>query len=840
MNKKSYTGALLGLAILMASSQAAIASSSTGNSALAANAAKSTTKKSTQIPVVHTLANLKPVKITVKSTVQLSDVNILTQDEGNILTYTLTIKNGDSKTLDLIDYWSKVRTASGSKYSTTLMTKDKEKKKLSPGSSTTLTYVTSIGKNVKYSDLIFEVVKWDFSQTNYEALKGNFKIPATYTISTPVGYSKTLRFLDNPVKLKVDSLSAYKSGNYNYVSLAVRVNNIGYKLFEDPKVKYVFKTSNGASYPLTASSASQGYQVQPQDSKLLLFMTAIPQSINLAKAELQVVQEDETSKQNLPIATLQLPNVANHSMAVEAYGDKEIQLQNNGVVTASVRGTNISQTEGDRDLTIQLQLINTGSKTVTLPKYEPVLHTDSGYELPITTLAFDSLTMKPMEERNLRFSVMLPAHVDASAYQLFLNIPAGEEEAAATSFKFPAGVFKLPEPKESVGTTQYVQTKNGLLGVAMDSIQRLPWSDGQIISTRISLSNSGIKTLPLPALTGEYKVDSIPLGGETELVSTQSINLLGAGKSTDVYVVSKLPSDLDITDLQVSLLEKIGESSSEWIQFAGKKDGSNDVKLIKRGESYTAGSSGRQAEVSERRSFVYPGVSSDLVYTELIATNLEDRQTDLSQLTAFYQGTEGQTYKASVKQIETSAGPDEKSIVFVWAKVPKKAAAGELKLMVGESITDNKFTSIKGEPTGFVNAASLDLTISTPTARGTLTDMLLFPYVLTVKDVVANLDGSSSVHVTFEYNLDRDYDYTMGEYSHKFLFELVDPSGRKFEKEFAPETDLKVGKGGNSSFSFSDSIFEDKRSGNYTLNIYDLFEGHRVKIGSQAFYYSTS
>lgn len=82
-----------------------------------------TTQKQT---TVKTLNNLNAVKITSKSTVKLSNVNILAQEDGSILTYTLTYQNNDSKSLSLIDYWTKVKTKSGTVYSVTATGADKE------------------------------------------------------------------------------------------------------------------------------------------------------------------------------------------------------------------------------------------------------------------------------------------------------------------------------------------------------------------------------------------------------------------------------------------------------------------------------------------------------------------------------------------------------------------------------------------------------------------------------------------------------------------------------------------------------------------------------------------
>lgn len=829
MRKLPVTSAILGVTLLITSVQGGASAASQ----------KTVVKIPTQKnqTVVHTLANLNPIKISSRSTVRLTDINILTRDEESILTYTLTITNGDNKSLNLLDYWSKVKSASGTVFSTSLTTKDKEKKSLSAGSSTTLTFVAKVGKNIKVSELVFQVIKWDFNQANYESLKGQFKIPPTYITSTPENQSKTLKVFNTPVKALVKQVATYVSGDYNYVSVGLDLQNIGYNIFEDPKIKFVIKTSSGASYPMSADSTSIDYKIQPKDNKTLNLMAAIPKNIDLSKMEIQIVQDDETSKLSLPIATLQLPNASDKSLAVAPYTEKLIPL-GSGKISVSIGGTSLLQSFDEHDLMIRLNLRNTSGTAVTIPKYQFELQTSDGYRLPITSPIADNTVMQPLEERVLNLNITIPSNVNAGNPQLFMNLPAIAD--SKDTFNYPVGIFALPENQpvqNMIGQKQFVQTKNGILGVMLSSLQRLPWSDGDLVSAKITINNTGYKTILLPDLVGQIKIDSAKLTTDTKVVSMQNIGLLGGGAATDVYVVAKIPSYLSFSQLQVSLLEKTGEnSSSDWIQFANS-GALPELPTVDRGSAYSLDTAGRQQEIRVLRSFVYSGTSSDLIYTELEAKNMEDHQLDMSQLTGSYLTSRGQTFAATVSQIETSAGPQEKSVVTLWAKIPKSISANDLKLVVGQGITDNKLTPIKGVPNGYVNAATMDLGVTQPNVNGTLTNLNLFPYSLTVKYVKAILSGAGSVNVSFDYDQTRDMDYNIGEFNHKYLFELVDSTGRTFEKEFAPETDLKVTNGGTTSFSISDYVFEDRKSGSFTLNVYDVFQGQKVKLGSQGFYY---
>lgn len=836
MKKLPITVATIGITVMLTSATGVMAAGTTTNKG---NSAKSNIQQTKT--VVHTLANLNPVKITAKSTVRLTDVNILPQDEGSILTYTLTITNGDNKTVDLLDYWSKVKTVSGTTYSTSLMTKDKDKKTLSAGSSTTLTYVAKVAKNIKPNNLIFQVIKWDFSQANYESLKGQIKIPATYLTSTPADQSKTLKVFNTPIKVLVDQIAAYSSGDYNYVNIGLNLTNIGYSLFEDPKIKFVIKTSAGASYPMSADASSVDYKLQPQDNKTLNLMAAIPKSIKLSNMELQLVQNDETTKLSLPIATMQLPNVHNKSLAVEPNIEKFIPL-GSGKIAVSVRGASILESFSEHDLSVRLLLRNTSGSTVTIPKYSFEVQTSDGYRLPITSQVTDNLVLQPLEEKVLNLSVTIPENISYQQPQLFMNLPAAAD--SKDNFNYPVGIFALPEAlpgQNMIGQKQFITTTNGILGFTLSSIQRLPWSDGDLVSAKITVQNTGFKTIMLPNLVGELKVDSAKLTSSTKLIQSQSVGLLGAGMSTDLYVVAKIPSYLDFSQLQISILEKLNDTATTaWVQF-GNSGTLPETPTVDSGKTYEINTPGRKEEVKVIRSFVYSGASSDLMYTELGIKNMEDHQVDLSQFTGAFQGENGQTYKATVSQIETSVGPEEQSIVSIWAKIPRSISTSNMRLIIGEGITEDKFTPVKGEPSGYVNATAFALSMSPPNVKNSLSSLDLFPYNLSLRNVKAVLSGSSSVNVSFDYDQTRNMDYTFGEFGHKYLIELVDSSGRTFEKEYAPETDLKLMRGGSISFSINDSVFEDRKAGSFTINVYDLFQGQKVKLGSQGYiYYAAS
>ncbi|WP_018750001.1 hypothetical protein [Paenibacillus sanguinis] len=785
---------------------------------------------------VHTLANLPPVKITAKSVVRLTDVNILTLDHENVLTYTLLVQNNDNKAIDLIDYWSKVKTVSGTIYSTSLISQDKEKKKVAAGSSTTLTFTTRVAKHIQPQHLIFQVIKWDFSQPGYEALKGQFKVPAGYLMSTPSNQSKTLPITDARIKAQVEGVTTYASGDYNYVSLKLALSNQGYRLFEAPDFKFVIRTATGLSYPLTLDPGSVEYKIQPNDKKILHLTAQIPKAVKLSGMGLQIAIEDETAKQSLPIATMQLPNEASQWKAIQPGSETLLQVKN-GKLAAQVGQVTITQNDGEHLLSVRVALRNTGATVVDLPEYQFELHTSDGYRLPVNLPALEKLTLQPQEDKYITLSVTIPKNISTVNPRLFMNLPLSEENKE--NLTYPVAIFALPElhPVENmIGTRQQIQTKNGALGVTLSSVQKLPWGDGQMINAKITIDNPNAKTLQLPDLSGVLQMDSAELTEETKLVLTQPDRLIGAGMSTDIYVVARAPGYLNFNQLQVVLREKLGENSTDWVRF-GNTGNIPEITDIPWGASFTFDTLGRKQEISVLNSRIYSSVSSDLLYAEVMVENLEEYSMDLSQFVGAFQTSNGRTYKASVSQTDSQIGPGEKNIVTFWAKVREPVSTSYVKLIIGEGITDNKLTPVKGEAAGYVNGVAMELDIVKPRVKRSLRDLPLSPYELSVRKVDVDLSGL----VSFTYDLSHETGYDLGETKHKYLFEIKDSNGWVFNKEFVPGVDLQVMDGGRMSFSLDRALLEDlTEDDDFDLTIYDLFENHKVKLGSRSLYYSDS
>ncbi|WP_337033264.1 hypothetical protein [Paenibacillus illinoisensis] len=852
MNQRKLFVSLLASTLLI-SSTAGIAMAASTTNKTSANISNSSSSKKATITTnkaVHTLSNLSPVKVTSRSTVKLTDVNILSQDDGNVVTYTLTYKNNDSSPLMMIDYWSKVKTKGGTLFSPKLIAKDQEKKTVAPGSTVDLTYVMKVGREVKLSDLNFLIVKWDFSQANYERTLGKFNVPTSYSITTPVGKTKTVRLSDSAVKVKVAGIKVFPGEDKNqYVKIGVNVNNISYKLLENPNIKWILRTPSGTNYPLTPDKDSTSVSIQAQANKALSLMASLPTSVKLQKSELLLVEEQGEEKTVLPVAALQLPEASKTNVEVAANQPNIISVEGQRLSTL-LESAKVRVDDGAYDLNMQLVLKNEGKKAIKVPTYTFEVRTTDGTVYPIETKALDALKLNPGDIKTIKLNTSLQGDGDTSKIKLYAMSPMNKSESTEPTtpsnsfeFSYPVGVYAIPQAVSSgdgLTTESVIKNNKGTFGVSLGSLQRLPWLDSDIVAAKVTIRNAGTKTVQLPELEAMFTIDSAQVDGDKKLIYTQSGKLLGAGMTTEAYLLTKIPSELRMSRLEVSLIEKVSEEeTNEWITL-NTSGLIQPISYVGSGKTYTSGTADKETEMGVRRTIRYPGTSSDIVYTEFEMTNKSLRQSGLGKLVGYFKTSDGQYYRATAKQSERLPGPGQKSIVTFWAKVPKSGTFSDMRLIVGEGIADSKFVTGEGEATAYVNALAFEVPPMSINVLGTLTNIDLYPFTFTANSVRAYLAGSSSVQVEMNYSLSRNEEIEMGENEHKLILTLTDQAGKTFEKELAIGTDLKTGTNQTLSWSIEDSFFEKMRGGSYRLSVYDQFQGQRIRLAEQGYGYDMS
>ncbi|WP_195724442.1 hypothetical protein [Paenibacillus monticola] len=820
--RKTYAIVLLSTAVL---------SQTVSYGAYAATAGTSAVKAATTT-TVSTLDKLGSISLKSNVSTKLTDVSLFAQDSGNILTYTLTYYNGNSSSVNLIDFFSKVTTTGGTVIQGSPITASSAIKIIAANSSQSVTYYVNVGKATKVNGVKISLYGWDFSSADYQRKLGTFAVPATYSSAVARGQSKKVTLSNLPITTKAESLQIYKFNGKVYAKIGVSLANLGTKVLNDTGLKGYLASSGGSVFNLTLDDSSSGYKIQPQEKKTLYYITEIPSYMKTDNMVLLFAQEDSTLKIDLPVVTYKLPAAASPNLVVAANVIKKLTISSNTVDT-QLKSAKVYSNGDTAKWTLQFRVKNSGNKSVTLPAYELAVKAVEGYSFPVDAKALASLTLKPLEEKVVNLSVDIPLKLNQGTLQLQLTEPAVTDKII-----FPTAYYQIPyslQTNNLLATEYTVENSHGTFGVTFDSMQRLPWSDEDQIVAKLSIRNMNSTTEQLPALTGVIKAGESNLSSTTQVVTAGTQTILGPNESTDVYVKANLPYDFDFNQLKVVLQETTNDATTDFLSLSTTQL-ENRVEPIEVGGSFHINVAGKKAVVLEHRTTVYNGTSSNLMYTELEMDSEESRKSDQAQLVAYYKTPDNQYYEAEVNQSALSTSPNGKNLVTVWSKLPLGVDTSQLVLYIGEGVSEGKLTALGGTSTGYINTVSLALNNVAVTPQTNLLSVVLYPYTLSFTSAVATVTaGKDTLNTVITYNLSKNDTYEAGTYEHKLVMELLDPLGQSMETTLVLGTNLAVGNYKSYSTTFNSNLYKTLGGGTIRLNLYDEFQGERILLGTQTY-----
>ncbi|WP_339269783.1 hypothetical protein [Paenibacillus sp. FSL R5-0470] len=807
---------------------AAVLSQASAYGAYAASTTTSSTKTATAT-TASTLDKLGSIALKSNFSVKLTDVGFLTQDGGNILTYTLSYNNGSGSSINLVDYFSKVTTAGGTVIQGSSVTSSATIKSIPSKSSQSVTYYVNVGKSTSLNGVKISVFGWDFSSTDYQKKLGTFTLPVAFSQAVARGQSKKITLNNQPVTTKTESLQIYKYNGKVYAKVGVSLTNQGTKVLSDPGLKGYLASAGGSVFELTLDDASSNYKVQPQEKKTIYYMTEIPSYMKTDNMTLQFAGEDTSLKIALPIVTYNLPAATTPDLVVASNVIKKLTINNNTVET-QLKSANVYADNGTAKWTLQFRVKNSGNKAITLPAYEFTVKAAEGYSFPVDTKAFANLTLKPLEEKIIELSAEVPLTIAQGTLQLQMTEPAVESKII-----FPAAYYQIPYTLQTNNwqDTEYaVENSHGTFAVKLENIQRLPWADKDQLVAKINIRNTKSTSVQLPAFTSVIKAGESDISSTSQVVTESTQTILGPNESADVYVVANVPYTYQFNQLKITLQETSGESKNNFLSLNTNQLDSR-VQEVAALSSFQIDLESKKAEVLERRTTVYQGASSNIMYTELEMNSEETRKSEQAQLVAYYKTPDNQYYEAEVNQSTTSTSPNGKNLVTVWTKLPLGVDPSQLVLYVGEGVSEGKLTAPGGKSTGYINTVSLGLNNVAVESKSNLLDVELFPYTLSVTNAVASVTGGKdTLSTVLTYNLSSSTLYESGTYEHKLVLELIDPFGQTMEKTLTLGTDLPLGNFKSYTTTFTSNLYKTLGGGAIRLNVYDEFQGHRNLLGT--------
>ncbi|OAS20666.1 hypothetical protein [Paenibacillus oryzisoli] len=668
---------------------------------------------------------LDKVNIKANSYFQLEQIHVLPSQNGKVATFTVSIHNDSSSALQVVDYWARLRSKSGNQFVAKLLPADRDKKSVAPGSTIDLNYYAIVNSDTNLQDLVVQLIKWDFSQSNFEQVLGEVAVPDTFTDVTP-------------------------SGGASVISVS-------------------------------------GMQLNASIKKWM---------------------NNKNEKYYVPTINLTVENVGNH--------------------------------------------------TATLPSYLFSIRTSEGLLYPLEVKGAKELTINPKESKEIQLSGSIPVSVAADHWQLTVA-----ENISELKLTVPIAAFQLPTTTQgeegSIGKEYAFTSKSGVYKAQLNALRRLPWEDQDLLTADLTLSNPGEDPLPIPKLSGYFLLDGA-VKINAKLVQTAKVIGLGANARVNLQIVGKVPYTYGFSQIKLVLQEEEERSPSvgtdpssatvtDVLEFATQDD-FQAIPSIDEGQFYTTNEVGRKSKYKIRGVSTYWD-TTNIMYSAMVeVTNLEKRFTTVPKLVANFRSADGTVFPATIAEIENKISPTGKGLLNVWASVPKGYSTTNLTLLLGEAVTDGALS--EGEkviPDSYVNPIAYKLPDEKTNVATTLANVELFPYTISMNNISTSIaDGTFTLK--FNYELTKEKLTEINTEGHNLLLVFEDGGGEKrFEKKFdfkdfdvmngdstADEDDkIRLGKRENFKISIADPglIFKTQFLKQYTLHIYDEFQGQRKLLASQ-------
>ncbi|WP_081387349.1 hypothetical protein [Paenibacillus odorifer] len=832
----------------------------TGHTASAAAVSSVQPKSVVAAATVTAPSNLGSVSLGANIKATLEDVNIWSQPGGNILTYTINYSNGSNKSASLLYYFSRVMTSGGSVIPGNPLSADATKKKVGSNESLRVTYYVNVGQVNSLKGIKIPMYVWDSKTKGYLKQVGTFNIPANYSPTAVNGKNVSTTMNDIPVVAKSESLELYKYSGKVYAKVGISLTNKGSKVLSDPGYAAYLVSAGGSSYELALDRSQLSYKIQPQEKKTIYYLTEIPSYMKTENMKLQFTQKDEALKLEIAKSSYKLPAATTPNLVVGKGVIKKIAINNNTVET-QLNNATVYAENNKGFWTFQLRVKNTGKTAVTLPSYELAVKSSTGTTFPINSKGLSGLTIKPLEEKIIPLTAQVPLEVEQNSLQLQMieavSAPDNSEtgttgEGAGTGstggtnvatsntakLTVPVAYFTISytlRPDIQKGMEYRATNEYGTFTYSLVSLQRFPWKDDDIVVARLNITNTQTIAMSLPELKGAVQVDNEDMLSSTELFMDKETSTIGPGKNAEIYVFAKIPYTQEFDKLKLDLYSVVKEEKSSFLSVTTNSM-MNAVASIETGGSYVISGKGKNAKVQENKTIIYEGLNSNLVYTELLLSSEEKRQSKMARLQAYYKTEDGQLFEATANQPDTSATPGGKQLITFWAKVPKTVNTSDVSLFLGPGITGNKLTEPGQESTGFINMASLSLNPVTTPPEKNLTKVAIYPYTMSVLSSEGrSLQGSDSINIVMNYNLLRDSSYDMGTFTHKLVLKMTDPYGLSQERSLNIGTDILEGTNNSYTASFSNNMYKNLSGGTYRITLYDEFQGERIELASQAY-----
>ncbi|MFC0214135.1 hypothetical protein ACFFK0_17035 [Paenibacillus chartarius] len=518
----------------------------------------------------------------------------------------------------------------------------------------------------------------------------------------------------------------------------------------------------------------------------------------------------------------------------------------NAVLQAALTAAASRSTGESKEVTWTVTIRNSDSISAELPNWSFWLQTPEKRTFSMTPdKTSEGLRIEPGGELSFILTASLPAEEDLTHAGILMTRILSESSQTAPIY-VPTAYLPMSEAvtRTAEGDSRIIPAAEGEFSVLLESVQRWPWDNRDLINAALQITNVSGTAAPVPNLTGTFRADDTEEWA-AQSVRTDSLRLLQPGQSIRMFLQAQLDHREVVRSWDIFLQENVTKDGkaqavhrTEW----SDREAVSAVEVDPGNESVLDGIGGNWSYKASP-PIVYESATGQLVTVRVDAMNRDKRYNPVAKWIAQWITEDGTIYPAEVEATEQRVVPQGKASLMASTALPKGMDINGMKLMLGLAVTGGKLSGAKETPDSFLQATVFKLPDMAGDPGGNTNRYMLHPYTLILNKVhhpYWNPSGKNTFifKLEFDYQLLKDVSFVTEMKQRRLLVELLDGNGEQIHEEsYVLESDaggvssLDVGSGTEEWAVEVDSL--SMNISRYTLNIYEEFSpGYRRLLGS--------
>lgn len=669
--------------------------------------------------------------------------------------------------------------------------------------------------------------------------KASAATAATSQISTISKFVKPIMLSGSSYINLVDA-SLVPSDNGQIAAFTLSIYNGGASELNLMDYWFRLKNSVGGTYSIkTAAADAKVTKVASKTKTFITLYAQVGEYIKLSDLSLNIVKFDfSAANYERSLGKFTFPTAFTNVTAAGAI--KPIYFSNT-TLYSKIASATVGSSGDDTFVTVNFVYNNMGKKSVTLSKYKYYIVAAGGEMYEATPEDTADLVMDPLKRKEFKLTATIPSTVKTTGAKLVIVKSNGED----ATINLPVGSYQIqfggPTTSTATDTFNYA-TSNGTYQFNLAQLTRQPWGTQDVLSARVRITNKSTTSIAIPNITGYFYLDDkVKLDFKT--VATDNTFGLNAGAYVDLDVYAKLPTNYSFTKAKLIINDQKDDKTST---KAGELLGTSSqtaIPVYAVDRNYQIARVGSKSTATIKTVNIYNSTTSKVFDVQVTLTNNELRTITPSNLVGYFVNENGDTFPATTNAGEGNINPNNKSLISFTTVLPQNYSTSNLRLIIGEGITDTKYSTGTAVPDAYLNTVKFNLPVEQRTLSR-LKDVPMLNYKLTINKFTPNV-LAPTMNLDLNYTLDKDMTVNAVPKDHKLVLALegFDPDEGKTYTYYSEDLDIDGDKdkslkpGTNNKVTLTKDLNYDTFYGDYVYyaRIYEVTQNSKKLVAEQEF-----